>query len=119
MFLENSKKNWCTSSYRARFFKSTGPILQRRLLKDWEATFKAFPKELEVRESKEVLSIKEYTLIRRDNCALRMGFTHIEYALGIELPDEIYENPVFNEMCLAALDMAWLLNVSTLLFLPK
>ena len=88
-------------------------------MKDWEATFKAFPKELEVRESKEVLPIKEYTLIRRDNCALRMGFTHIEYALGIALPDEIYENPVFDEMCLAALDMAWLLNVSTLLFLPE
>ena len=81
-------------------------------MKDWEATFNAFPKELEVRESGEILSIEEYTLIRRDNCALRMGFTHIEYALEIELPDEIHENPVFNEMYLAALDMAWLLNVS-------
>ena len=109
---ESNYKIGVDSSYRARFFKSTGPVLQKRLLKDWEATFNAFPKELEVRESGEILSIEEYTLIRRDNCALRMGFTHIEYALGIELPDEIHENPVFNEMYLAALDMAWLLNVS-------
>jgi hypothetical protein len=48
-----------------------------------------------------------------------MGFTHIEYALGIELPGEIYENPVFNEMYLAALDMGWLLNVRILLLLPE
>lgn len=108
--LSSSPAERMIKDYRARFFKATGPILQRRLLKGWEATFKAFPKELEVRESKEVLSIEEYTLIRRDSCALRMAFTHIEYALGIELPDGVYENPVFNELYLAALDMAWLLN---------
>ena len=85
-------------------------------MQDWEATFKALPKELELRESNEVLSLEEYTLVRRENCALRVGFTHIEYALGIELPDEVYENSVFNEMYLAVLDMSWLSNVSVSVF---
>ena len=88
-------------------------------MQDWEATFKALPKELELRESNEVLSIEEYTLVRRENCALRVGFTHIEYALGIELPDEVYENSVFNEMYLAVLDMSWLSNVSLFVFQCK
>ena len=73
--------------------------------KGWNSIYLSFQRELQVRESKEISSIEEYTPFRRETAGVRLAFSHIECALGIELPDEVYENTVFVEIDLAALDM--------------
>jgi len=81
------------------------------MLHDWVTVYLCFQRELQIRKSKEFLSIEEYTSLRRETIGARLVFSHVEYALGIELPDKVYENTVFVEIYLAAADMIWLSNV--------
>lgn len=105
-----SLRNNLIEDYRSRLSELVGPTLWRRMLNDWDTAYLCFQRELQIRESKEILSIEEYTSLRRETIGARLAFSHVEYALGIELLDEVYENTVFIEIYLAAVDMIWLSN---------
>jgi hypothetical protein len=51
--------------------------------------------------------------LRRENSAVRCCFTFIEYNLGIELPDAVFDNPIFQSVYFAAVDMVCWTNVRT------
>jgi hypothetical protein len=76
-------------------------------------------REAEYRERGEVLDMESFKHLRRENSAIRLCFGLFEYSLGIDLPDEVFENPVFESLYWAAADMVCWANVCLLLLLPQ
>ncbi|KAI0346575.1 terpenoid synthase [Trametopsis cervina] len=94
-----------TKDFKARFFPYAGEATLRRFMKHSEAYINAFGVEAELREKNIVLDVPAYDRLRRENSAVRYCFGLIGYLLDIDLPDEIFEHPVFMRMHLAAVDM--------------
>ncbi|KAF9490782.1 terpenoid synthase [Pleurotus eryngii] len=94
-----------TKDFRARYFRLAGPNSSRRFLKHCEDYINAVSTEAELRERGEVLDIEPFTALRRENSAIRLCFGLFEYALGIDLPDEVFQDKTFQDMYFAAVDM--------------
>jgi hypothetical protein len=71
--------------------------------------------EAELRERGEILDLPSFTALRRENSAIRLCFGLFEYVLGVDLPDEVFEDPVFMRLYWAAADMVCWSNVCILL----
>jgi hypothetical protein len=56
--------------------------------------------------------MKEYIPLRRNNSAVLLCLGLNEYILGIDLPEETYQNPVFMKAYWAACDHVCWANVS-------
>lgn len=65
-----------------------------------------------MREKNIVVDLASYDPLRRENSAVRYSFGLFGYVLSLDLPDEIFNHPVFMEMHLAAVDMVTWSNVS-------
>lgn len=87
------------------------PNTSRRFFLLWKYYIDAISEEAALRERKEVLSLAEFTPLRRENSAMRLVFGLSEYALGIDIPDEVFENEVFQSVYMAAVDMVCWANV--------
>ncbi|EEB98168.1 hypothetical protein MPER_02372, partial [Moniliophthora perniciosa FA553] len=89
----------------ARYLKRAGPIACERFFRHCEEYINAVSTEAELRERGEVLDVDAFIDLRRDNSAVRLCFDLFEYALGIELPGDVVEEPTFQQMYWAAADM--------------
>lgn len=98
-------------SFKKRFFPFAGPATARRFLKHSEDYVLGFAREAELREKNVVLDLASYDPLRRENSAVRYCFGLFGYILDMDLPDEIFKQPVFMEMHLAAVDMICWANV--------
>ena len=67
--------------------------------------------EAEYRRHGLVPDTDSYMLIRREVSGVRLCYGMFEYVLGIELPNQVFENPTFLNMYWAAVDMIGLSNV--------
>ncbi|TCD63577.1 terpene cyclase [Steccherinum ochraceum] len=94
-----------TKEFRARFLKYAGPACYKRFLQHSKDYIEAVGKEAEYRERGEVLDMQSYETLRRENSAIRVCFGLFEFALGIDLPDEVFENQEFMTLYWAACDM--------------
>jgi len=94
-----------TGEFRARLTRTSGPRSFRRFLKHCEDYIECVAREAEYRERGEVLDMESFKHLRRENSAIRLCFGLFEYSLGIDLPDEVFENPVFERLYWAAADM--------------
>ncbi|KAG6909950.1 Linoleate 10R-lipoxygenase cop4 [Tephrocybe rancida] len=94
-----------TKEFRARLLRLTGPRAISRFLKRWEAYCASVVREAELREQGEVLDVEAFIPLRRENSAVRLCFCLVEYCLGIDLPDEVFSDPVFMEIYWAAVDL--------------
>ena len=65
----------------------------------------AVGKEAELREQKIVLDVESYIQLRRDNSAVQCCFGLIEYVQGTDLPDEVFNDPIFRRVHNAACDI--------------
>ncbi|TFK49911.1 terpenoid synthase [Heliocybe sulcata] len=90
--------------FRERLTRRAGPNSLRRFIKIFGDYIHAVAYEAELRSRNEVLGLEAYIPLRRENSAVRTCFGLIEYAMGVDLPDEVFEDPVFKEMYLAAVD---------------
>lgn len=99
-------------SFRARFLRSVGPQSFRRFLKLNEDWIECVTKEAEYREWNQLLEIESFKHLRRRNSGTPLVFGLIEFTLGIDLPDEVFEDATFSRIYWAAVDMVWLANVS-------
>lgn len=99
--------------FRARLLKYAGPNCYRRFLDHCEAYVDAVAREAELRERGEVLSMKDFEPLRRENSAIRLCFGLFEFALGVDLPDEVFEDATFMKLYWAAADLVCWANVST------
>jgi hypothetical protein len=66
-----------------------------------------------LREEGEVLSLGEYMPLRRNNSAVLLCFSLVEYILGIDLSDDVFEDPDFSEAYWTACDFVCWANVRT------
>ncbi|KAL0954655.1 hypothetical protein HGRIS_003606 [Hohenbuehelia grisea] len=105
---DNSLLSRITKDFRTRYFRLAGPKTSKRFLKHCEDYINAVSIEAELRERDEVLDLEPFTNLRRENSAIRLCFGLFEYALGIDLPQEVFEDQTFMDMYFAAVDMvAW------------
>ena len=68
--------------------------------------------EAKYRTDNVVLNSAAYDVIRRENSAVRCCFGLIGCMLKLDLPDAVFEHPLFHRMHLAAVDMVTWANVS-------
>ncbi|TFK50849.1 terpenoid synthase [Heliocybe sulcata] len=104
-YADDSKVAKITREFRTRLVRHAHPNFLRRFMESWEDYANAFAKEAELREKNKVLGIQAYTDLRRENSGVRPCFHLLEYASDADIPDEVFENLVFQGMCLCALDM--------------
>ncbi|KAH9958616.1 terpenoid synthase [Russula dissimulans] len=94
-----------TGEFRERLTRTSGPCSFRRFLKHCEDYIECVAREAEYRERGEVLDMESFKHLRRENSAIRLCFGLFEYSLGIDLPDEVFENQIFERLYWAAADM--------------
>ena len=92
--------------------RTAGVNCRRRFLEHCEDYIEAISKEAEYRERDEVLDMEQYETLRRENSAVRLCFMLAMYALGIDLPDEVFEDSAFMTVYFAACDLVCWANVS-------
>ncbi|KDQ53197.1 hypothetical protein JAAARDRAFT_162104 [Jaapia argillacea MUCL 33604] len=94
-----------TKEFRARFLRFASPTCHRRFLEHCENYVECVAREAEYRERGEVLDLDAFRDLRRENSAIRLCFGLFEYVLGIDLPDKVFDDPVFMSLYWAGADM--------------
>ncbi|KAK7463064.1 Sesquiterpene synthase 10 [Stygiomarasmius scandens] len=102
---DTSTLSTITKEFRARYFRLAGPQTSRRFLKHCEDYVECVAEEAELRERGQVLDLEAFTHLRRENSAIRVCFGLFEYALGIDLPQEVFDDATFMEAYWAATDL--------------
>ncbi|KAH8831311.1 isoprenoid synthase domain-containing protein [Flagelloscypha sp. PMI_526] len=93
-----------TKDYRTRLLRRIGPNSARRFMKMCEDYINAVSREAKLRESGEILDLKPYIHLRRENSAVRLCFGLYEMCLGLDLPHYVFEDPSFMTVYFAACD---------------
>ncbi|EJD45635.1 terpenoid synthase [Auricularia subglabra TFB-10046 SS5] len=70
-----------------------------------EAYYQATTTEAGLRERGEVLKLEAYEHLRRENSAVRACLAIMEFALGLDIPDHVYDNEHFSAVYWAVVDM--------------
>ncbi|KAG6850710.1 hypothetical protein H0H93_009868 [Arthromyces matolae] len=91
--------------FRTRLLRQYGTRATARFLKNWETYCACVVTEAELREEGKVLDVDDFVALRRENSAVRLCFSLIEYCFGIDLPDEVFEDPTFMEVYWSACDL--------------
>jgi Terpene synthase family 2, C-terminal metal binding len=99
-------------SFRARIVTTAKPKTFRRFLEHCDAYIESVVREAGLRDHGDVLELEEYIRLRRENSAVRVCFGMISYILGVDLPDEVFEDPTFQKIYYSAVDMVCWANVS-------
>ncbi|KAG2031498.1 isoprenoid synthase domain-containing protein [Suillus americanus] len=95
-------------SYFSRFRQTSGPGCTGRFIHTMDLFFIAVAKQADDRANERVPDLKSYITVRRDTSCCKPCFVLIEYAAGIDLPDEIMSHPVMIAVEDAANDIiAW------------
>ncbi|TFY71414.1 hypothetical protein EVG20_g1594 [Dentipellis fragilis] len=102
---DGSKLAQLTREFRARLTRTCKPKTFRRFLQHGQDYIDCVVDEAGLRERGEVLDLDSYLVLRRENSAVRLCFGLIPFALGIDLPDEVYADPVFERIYFAGVDM--------------
>lgn len=95
-----------------RHIDRAGTSIARRFIDNLCAWVKHTGAEAELRDRNKVLDVQDYVALRRDIGAMRPCFDLAEYILGINLSEEIYEDPVFQSGYNAAMYLVCWSNVS-------
>ncbi|KIY46968.1 terpenoid synthase [Fistulina hepatica ATCC 64428] len=77
-----------------RCLPDAGPGIQKRFLETLQMFFESVSVQAKVREEGNVPDMESYIDIRRDNSGCKPCWALIEYGLGIELPEEVTEDPI-------------------------
>ncbi|EIW77853.1 terpenoid synthase [Coniophora puteana RWD-64-598 SS2] len=109
---DSSQVMQATREFRSRI-TGTGVTESRwfgRFLAIFKLYINAVCAEAEDRENKRILDLDTFTVARRENSAVMVFFAITEYALGIDLPDAVYEDPTFLRVYADSADMVILVN---------
>ncbi|KLO08665.1 terpenoid synthase [Schizopora paradoxa] len=99
-----------TKEFTERFNRKASKRCQQRLWSLSKGYLDAMADEAECRRNGRVPNTDLYMQIRREVSGVRLCYGMFEYVLGIELPDQVFENPTFLNMYWAAVDMIGLSN---------
>ncbi|KAM5530862.1 hypothetical protein V8D89_010431 [Ganoderma adspersum] len=76
-------------SFFGRFRRTAGPGCTRRFIEGMDLFFRAVAQQARDRARGDVPSLEEYIALRADTSGCKPCFALIEYAAGIDLPDEV------------------------------
>ncbi|KAG9039883.1 hypothetical protein FRB95_004355 [Tulasnella sp. JGI-2019a] len=82
----------------------------RRFLESTEMYLQAVHQHVVNRSQNKILDIESFIQLRRDNGALKMCFAMVEFSMGLNLPDEVFQHPLIKIMEDAANDVVVLSN---------
>ena len=85
-------------SFGARFRKGAGPGCTKRFMETMDFFFRAIAQQAKDRTHGDVPSFEEYVTLRWDTSGCKPCFALIEYAAGIDLPDEVMCHPVIRAL---------------------
>ena len=88
-----------------------GPL--KRFLQTMELFFEAITIQSRSRTTGVIPDLEDYIALRRDTSACKPCWVLIEYAGGLDLPDEVTEDPVVRSLEDAANDLVSWSNVRT------
>ncbi|KAH9945422.1 terpenoid synthase [Epithele typhae] len=80
-------------SIGARLHENAGPRCGRRFMETMDLFFRAVAQQAKDRTRGDVPSFEEYVALRWDTSGCKPCFALIEYAAGIDLPDEVASHP--------------------------
>ncbi|KAI6008809.1 isoprenoid synthase domain-containing protein [Pisolithus orientalis] len=92
-------------SFFDRFRQTAGPGCTERFIHGFYLFFAASEREVERRSKGYIADLESYIAYRRDTSACKPCYAMIEYAVGIDLPDEVVSHPAIMAMGEAANDM--------------
>ena len=113
LWLDSISHIYPTSSFWARALNSgVAPGAQHRFLETHTLYLDALHTQVQNRALNKILNVDEFIELRRDAGALKICFAMGEYGLGLNIPDEVFEQPVIQEMENMANDAVALSNVT-------
>ncbi|TBU50447.1 terpenoid synthase [Dichomitus squalens] len=85
-------------SFSGRFRRTAGPGCTRRFIETMDLFFRAVAQQARDRARGDVPSLEEYIALRMDTSGCKPCFALIEYAAGIDLPDEVMAHPAIRAL---------------------
>jgi len=92
-------------NFFARMRENSSQATVQRMIKAFDMYTQATLQQTTNRSVDKVPSIQDYIQIRRDTSAVKIGFAVLEYSLGLNFPDEVFDDPVMAELWLAGNDL--------------
>ncbi|CAE6446779.1 unnamed protein product [Rhizoctonia solani] len=89
-------------SFYDRMRSNANPAALRRFIEGAEGYTKSAVQDTIDRAAGRVLTIEEYVQLRAESSGVKWAYAAMEYAHGIELPDEVHNDPIIIELGLAA-----------------
>jgi len=97
-----------TKSYWTRFIAEGSPGSQKRFVHTMDLFFKAVTIQARDRAAGVIPDLEDYIVVRRDTSGCKPCWALIEYANGLDLPDEVMEHPTIQGLDEATNDLvAW------------
>ena len=100
-------------SYWTRILADGSPGAQKRFVHTVGLFFKAVTIQARDRSAGTIPDLEDYITLRRDTSACKPCWALIEYANGLDLPDEVMEHPIIQSLDEATNDLVTWSNVRT------
>lgn len=100
------------SSFFRRFLQTGGPRCAKRFIDTMDLYLDSVGRQAADRTEERTPDLESYIILRRDTSACRTCFALMEFANGIDLPDEVSAHPLIREMEDATNDLVSWSNVS-------
>jgi len=108
MYKSNAVASVITRDFWVRMLKTIGPNAKTRFIETMDGYFQSIMQQASHRASGSIPGLESYIHLRRDTSGCKSGFALSEYALHIDLPNEVVEHPVMAEIMNAANDnISW------------
>ena len=85
-------------SFASRFRQTAGPGCTHRFMETMDLFFRAVAQQASDRARGDIPSLEEYVALRWDTSGCKPCFALIEYAAGIDLPDEVAHHPRIRDL---------------------
>ena len=87
-----------------------------RFITDFNDYTKSIILEAEDRVAGHQRTVNDYLILRRDTCGAKPTFSF--FGLGLNIPDEVFDNPLMISLIENATDLIAITNVSHLIYIP-
>ncbi|KZT04734.1 terpenoid synthase [Laetiporus sulphureus 93-53] len=105
---ENFHSDTVTARITRSMLKTNGPNCKECSIDGMESFLRALAQQATDRDLSVIPDLDAYIALRRETSGCKSAFTLIEYAANIDLPNEVFEDPVFQDMMAAANDnISW------------
>ncbi|KAI0065942.1 terpenoid synthase [Artomyces pyxidatus] len=102
---DGSKLARMTADFRSRLTRTVKPGSFDRFVERCQDYIECVVQEADLRQRGEILDLDSYLVLRRENSAVRVCFALIPYVLGIDLPEEVYQDVMVQKIYMGCVDM--------------